>query len=171
MRYVTLGEVVELHRRLLQATGGAPGLGRRLHAEVRLSARRGDISRAETASRFGGRKRPARGICAATECRHLKAYGINEPVEQKVRTGRGATPQGAQGVGHHARQEGSRNPVLLVLVRDHFSLMSVERGVSAAARPARRRLHALVRRSDVMTSIESKQASTMKYGGDFDDLI
>ena len=25
MRYVTLGEVVELHRRLLQATGGAPG--------------------------------------------------------------------------------------------------------------------------------------------------
>src|SRR5256886_10969633 len=49
--------------------------------------------------------------------------------------------------------------------------MSVERGVSAAARPARRRLHALVRRSDVMTSIESKQASTMKYGGNFDDLI
>src|SRR5438445_6749671 len=33
------------------------------------------------------------------------------------------------------------------------------------------RLHALVRRSDVMTSIESEQASTMKYGGDFDDLI
>jgi hypothetical protein len=27
MRYVTLGEVVELHRRLLQATGGAPGIG------------------------------------------------------------------------------------------------------------------------------------------------
>jgi len=26
MRYVTLGEVVELHRRLLQATGGAPGI-------------------------------------------------------------------------------------------------------------------------------------------------
>ena len=26
MRYVTLGEVVELHRRLLQATGGAFGI-------------------------------------------------------------------------------------------------------------------------------------------------
>ncbi len=26
MRYVTLAEVVELHRRLLQATGGAPGI-------------------------------------------------------------------------------------------------------------------------------------------------
>jgi death-on-curing protein len=26
MRYVTLGEVVELHRRLLQAHGGAPGI-------------------------------------------------------------------------------------------------------------------------------------------------
>ena len=26
MRYVTLGEVVELHRRLLKATGGAPGI-------------------------------------------------------------------------------------------------------------------------------------------------
>ncbi len=26
MRYVTLGEIVELHRRLLQATGGAPGI-------------------------------------------------------------------------------------------------------------------------------------------------
>src|SRR3989442_12071454 len=26
MRYVTLGEVAELHRRLLQATGGAPGI-------------------------------------------------------------------------------------------------------------------------------------------------
>ena len=26
MRYITLGEVVELHRRLLQATGGAPGI-------------------------------------------------------------------------------------------------------------------------------------------------
>jgi len=26
MRYVTLGEVVELHRRLLQATGGAAGI-------------------------------------------------------------------------------------------------------------------------------------------------
>ena len=26
MRYVTLGEVVELHRRLLQASGGAPGV-------------------------------------------------------------------------------------------------------------------------------------------------
>jgi death-on-curing protein len=26
MRYLTLGEVVELHRRLLQATGGAPGI-------------------------------------------------------------------------------------------------------------------------------------------------
>jgi death-on-curing protein len=26
MRYVTLGEVVELHRRLLQETGGAPGI-------------------------------------------------------------------------------------------------------------------------------------------------
>jgi len=26
MRYVTLGEVVELHRRLLAATGGAPGM-------------------------------------------------------------------------------------------------------------------------------------------------
>jgi death-on-curing protein len=26
MRYVTLGEVVELHRRLLQATGGTPGI-------------------------------------------------------------------------------------------------------------------------------------------------
>jgi death-on-curing protein len=26
MRYVTLGEVVELHRRLLQTTGGAPGI-------------------------------------------------------------------------------------------------------------------------------------------------
>jgi death-on-curing protein len=26
MRYVTLGEVVELHRRLLAATGGAPGI-------------------------------------------------------------------------------------------------------------------------------------------------
>jgi death-on-curing protein len=26
MRHVTLGEVVELHRRLLQATGGAPGI-------------------------------------------------------------------------------------------------------------------------------------------------
>ena len=26
MRYVTLGEVVELHRRLLAATGGAPGV-------------------------------------------------------------------------------------------------------------------------------------------------
>jgi prophage maintenance system killer protein len=26
MRYVTLGEVVELHRRLLQATGVAPGI-------------------------------------------------------------------------------------------------------------------------------------------------
>src|SRR3989449_6359739 len=38
-------------------------------------------------------------------------------------------------------------------------------------RPARRRRHALVRRSDVMTSIESEQASTMKYGGNFDDLI
>src|SRR2546426_1162980 len=54
--------------------------------------------------------------------------------EQKDRTGRGATPQGAQGVGHHARQEGSRNPVLLVLVRDHFSLMSVER--EGVERPA-----------------------------------
>jgi death-on-curing protein len=26
MRYLTLGEVVELHRRLLQASGGAPGI-------------------------------------------------------------------------------------------------------------------------------------------------
>jgi death-on-curing protein len=26
MRYLTLGEVVELHRRLLQVTGGAPGI-------------------------------------------------------------------------------------------------------------------------------------------------
>jgi death-on-curing protein len=26
MRYVTLGEVVELHRRLLQMTGGTPGI-------------------------------------------------------------------------------------------------------------------------------------------------
>ena len=26
MRYLTLGEVVDLHRRLLQATGGAPGV-------------------------------------------------------------------------------------------------------------------------------------------------
>jgi death-on-curing protein len=26
MRYLTLGEVVDLHRRLLQATGGAPGI-------------------------------------------------------------------------------------------------------------------------------------------------
>jgi death-on-curing protein len=26
MRYLTLAEVVELHRRLLQATGGAPGI-------------------------------------------------------------------------------------------------------------------------------------------------
>jgi death-on-curing protein len=26
MRYLTLGEVVELHQRLLQATGGAPGI-------------------------------------------------------------------------------------------------------------------------------------------------
>jgi death-on-curing protein len=26
MRYLTLGEVVELHRRLLEATGGAPGI-------------------------------------------------------------------------------------------------------------------------------------------------
>jgi len=26
MRYLTLAEVVELHRRLLQATGGAPGV-------------------------------------------------------------------------------------------------------------------------------------------------
>jgi death-on-curing protein len=26
MRYVTLGEVVELHRRLLQATGGTSGI-------------------------------------------------------------------------------------------------------------------------------------------------
>lgn len=26
MRYVTLGEVVDLHRRLLQVTGGAPGI-------------------------------------------------------------------------------------------------------------------------------------------------
>lgn len=26
MRYLTLGEVVELHRRLLQMTGGAPGI-------------------------------------------------------------------------------------------------------------------------------------------------
>jgi len=26
MRYLTLGEIVELHRRLLQATGGAPGI-------------------------------------------------------------------------------------------------------------------------------------------------
>jgi death-on-curing protein len=26
MRYLTLGEVVELHRRLLERTGGAPGI-------------------------------------------------------------------------------------------------------------------------------------------------
>jgi death-on-curing protein len=26
MRYLTLGEVIELHRRLLEATGGAPGI-------------------------------------------------------------------------------------------------------------------------------------------------
>jgi Fic/DOC family len=26
MRYLTLGEIVELHRQLLQATGGAPGI-------------------------------------------------------------------------------------------------------------------------------------------------
>jgi death-on-curing protein len=26
MRYLTLAEIVELHRRLLQATGGAPGI-------------------------------------------------------------------------------------------------------------------------------------------------
>jgi prophage maintenance system killer protein len=34
MRYVTLAEIVELHRRLLQATGGASGNGTEIDASV-----------------------------------------------------------------------------------------------------------------------------------------
>ena len=74
-----------------------------------------------------GWRTTARGVRAATECRHLKACGINEPLEQEVRSWRGTTPQRAQDVRHHASQEGSRDPIFLVLVRDHFSLISVER--------------------------------------------
>ena len=40
MRYVTLAEVVELHRRLLQATGGAPGIRDLAHLSRRSPNRR-----------------------------------------------------------------------------------------------------------------------------------